>query len=130
MLQTKPFTVDQYIMAQPPEAKTYLDAMRAIVRKSAPQAEEVISYGMPAFKYYGMLVYYAVWKSHVGFYPSGSGISQFADELAGFKTSKGAIQFPLGQPLPEALIERIVRWRVEENKQKAALKQQAKTKTK
>lgn len=130
MLETKPRTIDEYIMVQPPEARTYLETIRAIVRKSAPDAEEVISYGMPAFKYYGMLVYYAVWKSHIGFYPSGSGISLFSGELDGFKTSKGAIQFPLGQPLPEALIKRIVQWRVAENQQKEALRQQVKNKKK
>ena len=129
MKPTKPLTVDQYIAAQSPETQPVLERMRAVVRKSAPEAEEVISYGMPAARQNGMLVFYAVWKSHIGFYPSGSGISQFIDELAGYKTSKGAIQFPLNEPLPEELIARMIRWRVAENKQKTALKQQAKSKT-
>lgn len=130
MQDTKCDSVDQYIGAQPSEVKSMLEQMRAIIIRSAPEAEEIISYGMPAFRQNGMLVYFAAWKSHIGFYPSGSGISEFAGELAGFKTSKGAIQFPLDQPLPEALIERIVRWRVAENQQKEALRQQAKSKKK
>lgn len=130
MQDTQYADVGQYIATQPSEVRLILGQMRAIISGAAPDAEEVISYGMPAFKYYGMLVYYAVWKSHIGFYPSGSGISQFSGELDGFKTSKGAIQFPLGQPLPEALIKRIVQWRVAENQQKEALRQQVKNKKK
>lgn len=119
-------SVDEYIAAQSPEVRGTLETMRGIIKKAAPDAEEVISYGMPAFKQRGMLVFYAVWKSHIGFYPSGSGITQFSAELSIYKTSKGAIQFPLADPLPEDLIAAIVMWRVQENIQKAAMKQKAK----
>lgn len=120
--------VSQYIAAQPPEIQKVSGKMRQTIKKAAPKAEEIISYGMPAFKYEGMLVYYAVWKSHIGFYPSGSGIKDFADELSRYKTSKGAIQFPLNEPLPVELITKIVKFRVNENEEKAAIKTMAKKK--
>ncbi|RZJ30163.1 MAG: DUF1801 domain-containing protein [Flavobacterium sp.] len=115
-------SVDDYVAAQPADAKARLEAMRKIIKNAAPDAEEVISYGMPAFKQNGILVFYAVWKSHVGFYPSGSGISAFADELAMYKTSKGAVQFPFDEELPEKLIAQIVRHRIKENDEKASKK--------
>lgn len=130
MQDTKFTTVSQYIAAQPPPTQKILEALRAIIKKAAPKAEEVISYGMPAFKQDGMLVFYAVWKTHVGFYPSGSGIKDFADELSKYKTSKGAIQFPLDEPLPKDLITKIVRFRVSENQKNAAVKALAKNKKK
>jgi uncharacterized protein YdhG (YjbR/CyaY superfamily) len=120
-------TVDQYLSAQPEPIRERLLEVRQTIKASAPRAEEVISYGMPAFKQNGVLVFYAAWKSHIGFYPSGSGIKDFEAELAGYKTSKGAIQFPYDQKLPLALITKIVKFRVKENEEKAALKALAKT---
>jgi len=118
MQNTKFTSVPEYIKAQPNEVRDILKAIRSIIKKAAPDAEEVISYGMPAFKQNGMLVFYAVWKSHVGFYPSGSGIKNFETELSRYKTSKGAIQFPLNEPLPVDLITKIVKLRVKENEGK------------
>jgi uncharacterized protein YdhG (YjbR/CyaY superfamily) len=121
-------TVDQYIDKQAPDKQKILTQMRSIIKKAAPNADEVISYGMPAFKQNGTLVFYAVWKAHVGFYPSGSGVANFAGELGKYKTSKGAIQFPLSEPLPSDLIVKIVKFRVDENKEKAVRKAMAKKK--
>jgi len=92
----KPETTDAYIKGFPKETQDVLQQMRAIVTKAAPKAVEVISYGMPAFKQHGILVYFAGYKSHIGLYPNGSSpIIFFKDELSEYKTSKGAIQFPL-----------------------------------
>jgi uncharacterized protein YdhG (YjbR/CyaY superfamily) len=128
MQDTKFTTVEQYIAAQPHDIQKILVQMRNIVKNAAPNAEEVISYGMPAFKQNGMLVFYAVWKTHVGFYPSGSGIADFAPELDNYKKSKGAIQIPLDAPLPEDFISRLVKFRDTENENKAEIKAMAKKK--
>ena len=89
--------------------------MRATIKKAAPKAEEVISYGMPAYRLDGVLVYFAGYGKHIGFYPTGRGVAAFQQELTKYKTSKGAIQFPLDKPLPLALITKIVRFRVKDN---------------
>ena len=89
--------------------------IRAAIRRAAPEALETISYAMPAYKLAGMLVWFAAHTRHVGFYPRGSGIEDFAAELAGYRTSKGAVQFPFDRPLPVELIERMVKFRVAEN---------------
>lgn len=99
-----------------------LEQMRNIISKAAPAAEEIISYAMPAYRLHGNLVYFAAYKNHLGFYPSSSGVKTFEKELAGYKCSKGAIQFPLDKPLPVKLITRIVKFRVKENTEKAKLK--------
>jgi len=119
---TKFTTVDEYFAAFPAEAKTPLKQMRKIIQEAAPQAQELISYNMPAFKQDGALVYYAACKNHIGFYPTASGIKNFTKELAGFEKSKGAIRFPIDEPLPVTLIKKIVKFRVTENKARAALK--------
>jgi uncharacterized protein YdhG (YjbR/CyaY superfamily) len=115
-------TVDEYISTFPQEVRQILEKLRQTIIKAAPKAEEVISYNMPAFKLNGMLVYYAGYKKHIGFYPTNSGITEFADELTAYKTSKGAIQFPLDKPLPIGLITKIVKFRVVENNAKALAK--------
>ncbi len=115
-------TVDEYINSFPLEVRKILEKLRQTIARAAPNAEEVISYNMPAFKLNGALVYYAAYKKHVGFYPTNSGITEFADELADYKTSKGAIQFPLEKPLPTGLITKIVKFRAVENKAKALAK--------
>ena len=107
--------IDDYIGCFPESTKVLLEQLRSVIHQAAPEAEETISYQMPAFKLNGILVYFAGYKNHIGFYPTGSGISAFAGEFSGYKTSKGTIQFPLNQPLPVNLITRIVRFRVEEN---------------
>jgi uncharacterized protein YdhG (YjbR/CyaY superfamily) len=115
-------TVDQYISVFPKHVQAMLQQMRETVQKAAPQAEEVISYNMPAFRFHGMLVYYAGNKAHIGFYPMPAAIVAFKKELAGYVTSKGAIQFPLDKKLPVTLIKNIVRFRMLENEEKEKLK--------
>ncbi len=113
MIQYK--NVDEYIASFPVETQLLLKKMRATIQKAAPKAEECISYGMPAYKQKGALVYFAGYKKHIGFYPSNSGISNFKEEIAMYKNSKGAIQFPLDKPLPLKLLTTITKFRVAEN---------------
>lgn len=110
--------IDEYIAIQTPEIKILLEQMRQTIKKAAPEAEEVISYNMPAFKYHGMLVYFAAYKNHIGFYATPTGHSEFKEELSIYKQGKGSVQFPLNQPLPLDLISRIVKFRVKENLKK------------
>ncbi|WP_269243320.1 iron chaperone [Flavobacterium limnophilum] len=110
--------IDDYISIQTPEIKILLEQMRQTIKKAAPEAEEVISYGMPAFKYHGILVYFAAYKNHVGFYATPTGHSEFKEELSVYKQGKGSVQFPLNKPLPLDLISKIVLFRVKENLKK------------
>jgi uncharacterized protein YdhG (YjbR/CyaY superfamily) len=110
--------VDLYIAAFPKHIQERLQEVRAIVQKTAPKAEEVISYNMPAFRLNGMLVFFAGYKAHIGFYPTPSGIKAFEKELKMYVTSKGAIQFPLESKLPVTLIKNIVKFRMAENEEK------------
>lgn len=112
---TKNSLVDQYILQFDTDKQLMLEQLRAIIRKAAPEAEEVISYQMPAYKLNRILVYFAAHTKHIGFYPTASGMKAFAEEMKEYKTSKGAVQFPLDKPLPAKLIEKIVRFRVKEN---------------
>src|SRR3989344_1916914 len=118
----KTISIDQHIAEFPKETQQLLELLRMTIRKAAPKAEEVISYNMPAFKYNGMLVWFAGYKNHIGFYPSSTPIVVFKDQLKKYKTSKGAIQFPLDKPLPLALITKIVKFRIKQNLEKAATK--------
>ena len=106
---------DDYFSQQTPEVQILLEQMRQTIKKAAPEAEEVISYNMPAFKYYGMLVYFAAYKNHIGFYATPTGHSEFKEELSIYKQGKGSVQFPLTKPLPLDLITKIVKFRVKEN---------------
>lgn len=107
-------SIDEYIAEFPPEVRVQLEEMRALIRATAPEASETISYAIPTFDLNGKhVVHFAGFKNHVGFFPTGSGVGAFEDELAPYVHSKGAIHFPLGQPLPADLIRRIVRFRVE-----------------
>jgi uncharacterized protein YdhG (YjbR/CyaY superfamily) len=115
-------SIEEYHHDQSIENRTLLDQLRSIIREAAPKAEEVISYNMPAFKMKSVLVYYAANKQHIGFYPTSSPIKVFADELSGYATSKGAIQFPIGKKLPASLIKKIVKFRIKEEEEKMALK--------
>jgi uncharacterized protein YdhG (YjbR/CyaY superfamily) len=110
--------VDEYIAQFPESTQDLLKQLRKWIKETAPEAEEYIGYGMPAYKWRGALVYFAGYKQHIGFYPTGSGITAFEHKLTNYKTSKGAIQFKLTQPLPEALIKEIVKYRVEQNGEK------------
>lgn len=115
-------TVDGYIAAFPPEVREQLEKLRALIRKTAPRAEEVISYKMPAYKLEGMLVYFAGYEKHIGFYPMPSAIAAFSKEIAGYKNAKGSVQFPVDKPLPVKLITAMVKFRMQENAAKAKAK--------
>jgi len=95
--------------------------LRKTIKTAAPAAEEVISYNMPAIKQNGILVYYAAYKAHIGFYPTPSAIEAFKKELSKYESSKGAVRFPLDQPLPLSLITRIVKFRIKLNQEKAGM---------
>ncbi len=112
-------SVDEYVAACPEDIQAILEALRTTIRAAAPDAEERISYQMPAFALKGTLVYFAAHKSHVGFYPTPSGIEAFRRELSPYEVSKGAVRFPIGQALPLDLISRIVKFRVTENLSRA-----------
>ena len=110
--------VDRYISGFPENVRELLGQLRHIIREAAPDAEEVISYQIPAYKLYGMLVYFAGYKNHIGFYPTSSGITAFRQELSAYKGAKGTVQFPLDKPLPLDIIKKIVAFRIAENLQK------------
>jgi uncharacterized protein YdhG (YjbR/CyaY superfamily) len=110
--------IDSYIAEQVPDVRARLEQIRQAIKTTAPKAEEVISYGMPAFKFHGMLVYFAAFKNHIGFYALPSGNEAFQKELSAYKQGKGSIQFPLDKPVPLALIKKIVKFRVKENLEK------------
>ena len=107
--------VNEYIAAFEPHIQERLQQMRQAIKKAAPAAEELISYRMPAYKYHGVLVYFAGYKNHTGFYATPTGHAAFKELLAVYKEGKGSVQFPHNQPLPLALISRIVKFRVKEN---------------
>jgi uncharacterized protein YdhG (YjbR/CyaY superfamily) len=107
--------IDEYIEQFPANVQPILQKLRATIKKTAPASEEVISYQMPAFKYHGMLVYFAGYKNHIGFYPTSSPMKAFKDRLTDYKTSKGAIQFPINEAIPLTLVKDIVKFRIREN---------------
>ena len=111
----KPNNFDEYIVSYPKEVQKLLEQLRATIKKAAPQATEVISYSMPAFKLNGMLVWFAAYSKHIGFYPRISGIEAFKKELSVYKGAKGSVQFPLDKKLPRGLITKIVKFRIKEN---------------
>jgi uncharacterized protein YdhG (YjbR/CyaY superfamily) len=110
-----PKSVTEYINAAPKEAQKKLREMRACIRAAAPGAEESLKWGMPAFSYRRILVTFAAFKHHIGFYPTPSAVKAFANDLAKFATAKGSIQFPLEKPLPLPLIRKITAFRVRES---------------
>ena len=115
MTSKKPKTVTEYINAAPKEAQKKLREMRACIRAAAPGAKEGLKWGMPAFSYRRILVTFAVFKHHIGFYPTPSAVKAFANDLSKFATARGSIQFPLEKPLPLALIRKITAFRVRES---------------
>ncbi len=118
-----PTTTDEYIAGFPGDIQVILNQVRATIQKAAPDAEESIAYGMPAYKLKGKpLVYFAGFKNHIGFYATPSGHTEFAKELSKFKQGKGSVQFPLNQPIPYDLIGQIVEFRVVENLEKVKTK--------
>ena len=127
---SKPNNIDVYIAAFPKETRDILEQIRATIKKTAPGAEETISYAMPTFKLNGVyLVYFAAFKKHIGFYATPTGHKEFKEELAHFKQGKGSVQFPLDQPMPYNLITKIVKFRVKQNLAKSKAKTGAKKKT-
>jgi len=119
-------SIDEYISQFPLETQEILKTLRKVIKDTAPDAEEKISWQMPTFVLHGNLVHFAAHKNHIGFYPNPSGIEAFKQELAEYKGAKGSVQFPLNKPLPYELIRRIVKFRVEENTNQA--KERVKTK--
>ena len=117
-----PTSIDDYIDQFPEDVKAILQQVRKVISESAPGATEKISYGMPGFSQNGMLVWFGGYTNHIGFYPTGEGVAAFKNQLSAYKTSKGAVQFPLDQPIPYDLIRKIVKHRVEENSQKKGKK--------
>ena len=107
-------TIDEYIAGFPNDIQDILEKLREVIREAAPQAEEVINYGIPTFKLNGNLVHFAAFKKHIGFYPTPSAMEAFKEELSPYETSKGTIKFPLDKPIPFDLIKRIVKFRVNE----------------
>lgn len=114
-----PRTIDEYLDRVSPDKRAALQALRETVRAAAPDAEECISYQMPAFRLNGMLVWFGAGVNHCAFYP-GATVAAFKDELSGFATSKGTIRFQPDTPLPTALVRRIVLARIEQNSQRRA----------
>ena len=110
-MNPKPQSVDEYLSWFSGEIRERLELIRALLKNEIPEAKEVISYHMPAIRTSEVLVYYAVAKNHIGFYPTNSGVSEFKKELEAYQTSKGAIQFPHNQPLPLELIADIAQFR-------------------
>ena len=121
-----PQTIDEYIDGFPPDVQAILRKMRETIRKAAPKAEEAINYQMPTYVLHGNLVHFAAFKSHIGFYPTPSGIEKFKAEIARYTWAKGSVQFPLDQPIPYALVTKIVKFRVKEVAAKAEAKASAK----
>ena len=125
----KPTDIDGYILQFPADVQAILERVRETIRKAAPEAKEVISYQMPAFKQHGILVYFAAWKKHVGLYPPISGDESLEKSVARYAGPKGNLQFPLDEPMPLKLIERIVKLRVKQDGEKAAARRKSKSQT-
>jgi len=117
-----PSNVDEYIATFPKELKQLLEGIRKAIKEAAPGAEETISYKMPAYRHNGILVYFAGFKNHIGFYALPTGYQAFKRELSLYKTGKGSVQFPVDRPLPLTLIKKIVEFRVKENAERVKLK--------
>ncbi len=113
--KARPKTITEYINAAPKEARKKLREMRACIRTSAPGAKESLKWGMPAFSYRRILVTFAAFQHHIGFYPTPSAVSAFVKDLSKFATAKGSIQFPLEKPLPLPLIRKMTAFRVRES---------------
>ena len=120
MESSKATTIDEYIAEFPPETRAKLGELRALIRASAPDAVETISYAIPTFDLNGHLVHFAGYAHHVGFYPTGHGFDAFRDELQPYKSSKSSVRFALDEPLPVDLIRRVVEFRVAESSSKAS----------
>ena len=126
MGQSGPENIDEYISGFSPKVRAILDQIRLTIRRNAPEAEEVISYRMPAFRLNGILIYFAAFKNHIGVYPPVSGNPNLQEALSQYAGPKGNLKFPLDQTIPYDLIERIVRLRVKQNLAKASARRKRK----
>jgi uncharacterized protein YdhG (YjbR/CyaY superfamily) len=122
MAMQKSNSIEAYIASFPKSIQEIVIQIRTTIKNAAPQAEEKISYGMPAFFLKGQLVYYAAFKNHIGFYALPSGNKAFQKELVHYKVGKGSIQFPITEKIPYALITKMVKFRIKENLEKEKLK--------
>jgi len=114
-----PKNTDEYIAMVPEPARSTLKKIRAVIRSVVPrEVTEIISYGMPAFKHNGVLIWFAAFSNHCSLFPTASVIEAFKKELKGYTTSKGTIQFPVGKPLPAALVKKLVKARIAQNESK------------
>ncbi len=116
-------TIDEYQSVFPPKVKKLLKDLRRAIKQAAPEAEELISYNMPAFKYHGILVYYAAHTEHIGFYPGSLVVIKFfKDDLVKYKTSKGTVQFPFEKAIPVTLVKKLVLYKAKQNLERAKAK--------
>ena len=124
-----PQTIDEYLERLPRDVRETMEQIRLTIHTAVPEAEELISYQMPAFALKGNLVYFAAWKHHIGFYPTSTATEKFKKELAAYEGAKGSVKFPLDEPIPFALIGRIAKFRAKENLERAAAKAKSKRST-
>jgi uncharacterized protein YdhG (YjbR/CyaY superfamily) len=117
---TPPNNIDDYIAGFPKNVQDILQQIRGIIKKAAPDAAEAIKYRIPTFVLNGNLVHFAAFQSHIGFYPTPSGIEEFKKDLSAYNSAKGSVQFPLDKPIPIGLIKKIVMFRVKETREKMA----------
>jgi uncharacterized protein YdhG (YjbR/CyaY superfamily) len=125
-MDNKTTTIDEYIAGFPGDVQKILQEVREVIKKTAPEAEEAISYGIPTFKLKGNLVHFGGFKNHIGFYPAPRGLEKFKEELSAYEGSKGTVKFPLDKPIPYDLIRKIVAYRVQDNLEKAEEKRKKK----
>ena len=118
MKRKTPKDIDDYFNDYPEHVQRLLTQMRLTIKKAAPEATEKISYGVPTFALDGNLVHFAAFKNHIGFYPTASAVAAFSKELSSYKCSRGAVQFPLDEPIPLTLVNRMVKFRVKETMMK------------
>ena len=123
---TSPNSIDAYIAGFPKDVQTILERIRGIVKDAAPDAQEAIKYQIPTFVLNGNLVHFAAFQNHIGFYPTPSGIEHFKDALSSYNGAKGSVQFPLDSPIPYTLIKKIVKFRVNENRERSKAKTRSK----
>jgi uncharacterized protein YdhG (YjbR/CyaY superfamily) len=121
--QSAPKTIDAYIAAFPAEVQALLEQIRLTIREAAPEAQETISYGMPTFTLNDRyLIYFGAYKKHIGLYPAPSSVAEFQEAVAQYGAGKGTLKFPLDQPLPLALVRKVVQFRITEHVEQAGAK--------
>ena len=121
-VRAKPKNIGEYIAARPPEVRTILERIRSTIRKAAPGAQKTISYQIPTFTQHGVVVHFAAFKNHIGFYPPVSGDARIGKAISPYAGERGNLRFPLNRPIPYDLIEQIVKLRAKENLAKASAK--------